>query len=508
MPEEYKPIKRPGQLLESDADDTILAQRLKAEAGNLEFEDGANGVKTLTELAAGGGLSPELQNAILLGYNTGSLDGLTVTINGGDPTQFDVAAGTVNVIDTYTNPLSPTIQQVSFAGAVGIARTTGGESPQATQTLLGINAAGSIVQFPDTVSGDELRDVSMFGRLWHPDGDGNVIVNAAPLGIPGQGAMQGFHVFRSIFGLLRESGLVYSANGANQSLDRSGGIVNGLGINGFDSVAGRKSTSEATLSPVVLASIYRAYRDATNGLVTDAPTTTWDPSVWDDGSGVLQSFPGADNYGIARAYVGPGSTTVLGVPQRTFRTLQDALDNITTPVEERSYLLDSVPTTWCVFNKAGTVFTDPNDAQFYAIPALFRLGGGGVTGATGADVNVRYATTSSVTPHSIRDPAAGVVLLDTPGEANQITAAFPALTEGSSGSFTFRVKVGPIGGSLTTVGDVSITQGTGFGSFTPVSPVAFNQDDAMHVECLAVGAFVGSNPINERCTITMRYVET
>lgn len=505
---EYLPVKGAGQLRESDETDIALVQGIKANTGNLTFEDGANGVKTLTELAAGGGISPELQNAISQGYNTGSLEGLTVTINGGDPTQFDVAAGTVNVLDTYTSTGSPVFTPVNFPGAVGVSRTTGGESPQATQTLLGINAAGSIVQFADTVPGEELRDASLFGKLWHPAGDGNAILSAGPTGITGQGAIHSFHVFRSIFGLLRQSGLIYSANGANQSLDRSGGIVNGLGINGFDTVAGRKSTGEATLSPVVMGSIHRAYRDATNGLVTDGPTPTWDPSVWDDGSGVLQAFPGADNYGIARGYVGPEGVVVLGVPQETFRTLEDALSNITTPVEERAYLLDSVPTTWCVFRKDATVFTNSDEAQFFSIPPLFRLGGGGVTSATGSAVVVRYATTSSVTPHSIRDPAAGVVRLDSPGEANQITATFPALTEGSSGPFTFRVKVGPVGGSLTTVGDVSIAQGTAEGTFTPASPVAFNAGDAMHVEELAIGAFVGSNTINERCTLTMRYVET
>jgi len=308
---------------------------------------------------------------------------------------------------------------------------------------------------------------------------------------------------------LRTDGLLYTANGANQSLNRTAGEANRLGADGFDSPTTRKSPSQTAFSAVVLASIYRTYRDATNGLITDSPTATWDPSVWDDGSGVLQSFPGPDNYGIARGYLGPNETVVLGVPQKTYRTKADALADLTHFIEERGFLPGSVATTWCVFLKTATVFTNTVEAEFFEIPPLFRLTGGGSGGAGGStQVVVRTAQTVATDPHTIRAPAAAVVLIENAGEATKITAAFPSATDPTSGSFSFLVKVGPLGGALTTVGTVSILQGDLEGAFVPASAVAFNDGDAMVVEETAIGAFVGgATPVEKRCSVAMRFTE-
>ncbi len=512
MAEEISPLKRPGQVQSADPDDTLLAQGLRAGTGDVYLRDTANGLWTLTAIlaAGGGGITPEEEQAILLGYSSGVLSGMGVAINAGDPTQFDVSDGTVNVVDTYTSPSLPTIDQVDFAGLTAVARTTGGQSPQATLTFLGLNAAGSVVQFSEAdISTEDFRDHAFFGVLWHPEGDGNVIVLTAPFGQVGQGATDALYSFRRIFGTLRQAGLVYSANGANQSLNRSAGTLNQLGGAGYITIAARKNTNENDLTALTLVSIRRAYRNATNGLTITGPSTVWDPGVWDDGSGTLQAFPGPDNYGIARAYLGPGGATVIGVPQATYRTQADAFNAIFAPIEERSFLAASVLSTWCVFRKNATVFTDPNEATFFAIPTLFRLSGGGTATVSGAQAVTRIATTVVTSPHAARDPAAAVVLLDTPGTANQLTAIFPANTEGSSGSFSFRVKVGPQGGSLTTVGDVSVTQGTAQAVVAIPSPVAFAAGNIMQVEELAVGDFPGgASNIDKRCAVSMRFTET
>lgn len=511
MAEEISPLKRTGQVQTADPDDTLLAQGVRALTGDVYLADDANGLWTLTAIlaAGGGGVSPEEAQAILYGYSSGALSGMAASINAGDATQFDVASGVVNVVNAYTTPATPSISQVPFAGVVGMARTTGGQSPPATVTFLSLDSAGSVIQFSDsTLDTEAFRDHAFFATLWHPGGDGSDIVLTTPFGQVGQGATDGLYSFRRIFGILRQAGLVYSANGANTSLDRSAGTLNQIGGSGYDSVAARKNTNETDLTALTLVSIFRVYRDEFNGVNVDGPTTTWDPSVWDDGSGILQAFPGSDNYGIARAYIGPGGVSVIGVPQRTYRTQADAFNAIFAPIAEPGFLQFSVPTTWCIFRKNATVFTDPNEATFFAIPPLFRLTGGGTATVTGAQAVTRNVATVITTPHSARDPAGAVVILDTPGAANRLTAVFPANTEGSSGSFVFRIKVGPQGGGLTTVGDVTILEGNSQGKLAIESPIAFAAGDIMQVEELTVGDFPGgASNIDKRCMITMRFTE-
>lgn len=512
MAEEISPLKRPGQVQTAEPDDTLLAQGLRALTGDVYLRDTVNGLWTLTAIlaAGGGGISPEEKQAILYGYSSGALSGLAASINAGDATQFDVALGIANVVNAYTAPVTPAIVQVPFAGVVGMARTTGGQSPPATITFLALNSAGSVIQFSDsTINTEDFRDHAFFAILWHPGGDGSDIVLTSPFGQVGQGATDALYSFRRIFGIVRQDGLIYSANGANQNLNRSAGTLNQLGGSGYDTVAARKNTNETDLTALTLVSIFQVFRDEAEGVNVTGPTTVWNPGVWDDGSGILQTFPGPDNYGIARAYIGPGGASVIGVPQRTYRTQADAFNAIFAPIQERGFLKFSVPTTWCIFRKDATVFTDPNEAVFLAIPPLFRLTGGGTATVTGAQAVTRNAATVITTPHSIRDPAGAVVLLDTPGQANRLTAVFPANTEGSSGSFTFRVKVGPQGGALATVGDVSVTQGTAQGLLNIVSPIPFVAGDIMQVEELLVGDFPGgASNIDKRCMITMRFTET
>lgn len=405
-----KPLKTLGYLQEAAAVDVLEVSGLTTTETDMFFTDGTTGPISLTALASGG-LLDALLDAIGQQANTGVFTGLAVTINGGDATKFDVAAGEAIVWDSHTDPTNVTFAVVSFAGLMAVARTTGSESPQAKITRLALNSSGSIVQQSAEFTDTQERDLAEFGEIWHPGGDGAAIVSAGPSGNTAQNLGLEHADFRKIFGILRQSGLLYFANGANQKFNRQSGSAFGLGIGGYASVAARKDTGQVALGSQTALAFFRVYRDATNGEKIDGTFTDWDPAVWDDDSGVLAAFPGADNYAIARMYVGPPTTSfpagmpVVGVPQATYKTKADALVALTQPIEEREFTGSLMPTTWFVVNKTATDFTVVANAQFFSIPVLFRLGGGGVTAASGApgvnDFDDLSDTPASKTPDAL-----------------------------------------------------------------------------------------------------------
>lgn len=388
MAEDYLPLKGLQQIVSSEEADTILARGMKVTSGDLTFEDPNAGVQTLSQLIGGGTpLDPAVAAAILQTGNTGVLSGLNPSVNGGDTSKFDVALGEALIYDSHTDPQNPTLTTVSFLGLNAITRTTTGESPEATVTFIGLDVSGNVIQQSSPFSKEQEKDIAELGGLWHPGGDGADIIEAQPRGRTAQNMILENADFRRIFGTLREQGLTYFANGVNQSVNRNAGALFGQGLAGWSSVASRKDTGTKPIGPLTAASIYRVYRDGASGEIIDGPSVFWDPSVWDNGSGVLQAFPGADNFGIARCYIGPGGLPVIGPPQATYKTFDDAVASLTVPIEERNFLLSIIPTTWLVVAKTATDFSDANQAAFFTIPPLFRLGAGGLTQVAPPGIN-------------------------------------------------------------------------------------------------------------------------
>lgn len=117
--------------------------------------------------------------------------------------------------------------------------------------------------------------------------------------------------------------------------------------------------------------------------------------------------------------------------------------------------------------------------------------GGTAGGGAGSDT---YDAGISVTePHSIRNPASSVRPLRHTANVTKLVVSFGADTDGSGGSFTFKFLLGPIGGSLTDFGDVTILQGTQTASFV-VSSVGMFAGWGLVIQQTAVGAFGAAVP--------------
>lgn len=509
MAENYSPIKGPGKLEAAADDDVLISGHVKAPAGqDLKLEDDANGIVTLSTILTGLGLSEEVEDAILQGDSSGVLSLLGIALDIGR--NFTINPGVAKFVNSYDIPITPTVDVLSYAGASGVALTTTGNSPETTITYIGLNKFGSIIQTPGTPTLEDMRSVVYLGYVWHPGGDTGDILAVRTYGSTGAGAVHDLYDFRHALGPLRESGLIFAPNGANLNLDVGAGVLSNPGEEGWTSSTSRQRVGRRAYGAVTVTSFYRAYRDASNSITTDATSTAFTPGVYDDGSGTPAAFPAGDNWSVAWCFTGAAGSHVVLLGQYTYATKAAAIANIGRAMDLRgSYLEEFLPTTWLVYNKAATALNDTNDAEFYGIPRLFRHAATGIAAQSVGGLTTRIATTVVTQPHAIRDEAAAVIRLDVAGEASKVAAQFPINTDAAGGSFTFRIKVGPIGGAYTTIDDVTITQGTSDATASPVSPVAFSAGEFMVVEQIAVGDFPASTPAHHmRATIHMYYDET
>ena len=439
---DFPPLKTPGAIVPATGTDVALIGGARRPVGELTFEDSVAGLVTLStllgggppsgaasgdlggtypapdvvairgqpvsvvaptvayvltwdgakwEAAVGGGgspLDPELEALIGQTGTTGVLTGMVTTRNAGDATKFDIGVGLMSVVDSHTDPTNPVLVVVNIAApVVGVARTTGLESPPAESTYLAYNAAGTLLQQSTPFAGLDIRTKCQFAALWHPGGDGADIIALGPDGFSGQNAALEPAWLLDLLGAVREDGVLFGPSGANLNLNRSVGTIRKAGLAGWDTIVARQDPSVAVIAADTELLFYRSYRSSGgNGLTTDAGTTVFVPNAWDNASGVLQSFPGSDNFGVARLYIGPkdpatGDTvSVLAPTQATYRTVEDALNAVgSLAFEERDFLRDFVFCSWLVHSKSATDLSDTSQAAFFAVPPLFRAGGGGVT---------------------------------------------------------------------------------------------------------------------------------
>jgi hypothetical protein len=171
---DYKPLKQPGQIGEAPDTDTILAQGVKANAGQLVLEDPVAGPQTLSQLAAGGGGGGDVNGpAGAVAGNLPSYDGATgKLIDDSGVAAADTATAISHAALTSGNPHSVTADE---AGAINVMSP----APADEELILGDGTPGN-------VRGGSLRlnEIGSTGVAGDPanivedDGGGNVRINA------------------------------------------------------------------------------------------------------------------------------------------------------------------------------------------------------------------------------------------------------------------------------------------------------------------------------------------
>lgn len=251
-------------------------------------------------------------------HTSGLISGGGLSINGGDPTKYDVAAGIGYVIDNYTDPLNVTVTRVAFGPLTAVTLSTVGTDGD---TIIGINSSGTPVESAE-INADDIRDTIILGGLVH---QGGAIVAPVPSPFnhiigPHDTALDMINVI----GVINVSGNVFSANGANLNIDKSSGEAFLPGSNFSVSKKVPNISTQIAQSP---ATFNYSWRDGVGGYNISAPTQLIVPGKYDDGTGGVGSPNGVvlpSEYAVHRIYMGVSGFVAVQYGQEVYANLADA----------------------------------------------------------------------------------------------------------------------------------------------------------------------------------------
>jgi len=292
--------------------------------------------------------------------STGLISGGEVTVNGGDNSKFDIAAGTGVLVDNFTDPLNPTRTKVSWS-AFDV-QTVPNLATQSV-TVLGLDLSGGtasivfngVVQFNAAQS----RVIVSLGILIHRD---NTQISG---GFPRYSGV--FDIQKNVEELARfikiinVAGNAYGPNGANLQLDKTAGETFNIGINYANDRQSPNSLIDSALTGLTLNYIFR---DGVGGFTVIPAETLIDPARFDDDSGTLASVSPSTPFTIQRIwFFTVTNTTVIHYGQTQYASLLDAEMAINTEVFDFSPELTDGFRCWLILKNNVSVLNS-GDVKF------------------------------------------------------------------------------------------------------------------------------------------------
>lgn len=211
--------------------------------------------------------------------STGVITGGNVSINA-DPTKFDVSAGTGVIID-WTDPSNPVRTIVSWNAF--IAQSV---PDLATElfTTLAINNVSGLVVVSGVESTPELRRTTI--RLQNL-----VHVGGTQIEQIDQSSQPAYDIPQSLLDYIIKLGPLntgnrFSSNGANLKIDKSSGETSLPFINRENNSQAPTTLASIAVSPATFSTVYQ---DGGGGFTITGGIADIDPTVYDNGSGVLQA---------------------------------------------------------------------------------------------------------------------------------------------------------------------------------------------------------------------------
>ena len=314
--------------------------------------------------------------------STGLRSGGVMSVNVGDNTKADVAAGIGYVLD-YSTPATPTIKRVAF-GPFSAVTITNLASADFTWVL--VNSSGSLVQQTTPPTPTEHRQNIVLGRLNHSNRTNLSFANTLP-DVEFSPVSQ-FGDLADSLGPFNISGNIITANGANLSMNKSAGKIFHKGYNYSSS-----TTNPHVVTTGGLTAFSFVYQNQTGG--PGSYVTVLDPTKYDAG-GVTTTVPGLSNATVQRVYLFASNTFRVQRGQAVYSSFTNALQNYAQETFNESPLISgfAVPVAFIVITKNCTSLQNTSCAKI--IPAS--KFGGPTGGGSGGSTTLQQAYNNSVQP--------------------------------------------------------------------------------------------------------------
>jgi hypothetical protein len=364
----------------------------------LELSDDWDVVAISGASSGGSGLDGELTARYDRGAYTGVHGLSTLSINGGDNHQFDIAAVEGQFVD-FSDPSNPNIFTKTFPGATGVTGIFLG-SPAVRQTFISIDKDFNIIQRTSLPNQEQSENEWFLGNMTHGNdvGTNDIFADATDTPYNDYSMNRTFRQFLRIFGGINISGLEYSGVTGTLSLMHGAGAGLVLGRNQGVDLAFPDTPTALAQNPVP--AIVQKYEDANGDLLTQGPVNAFfDPDNYRQPNGTLASVPN-NNWTIKRLFFFYQSdTTIMYYGNDTYANLDSARSGIFTEIfNEHPDTKESVFRGYLLVQEGATDTTDPAQAEF-RISGGFRPFGSGsglsnVTSMQGAYDNGSDITTS------------------------------------------------------------------------------------------------------------------
>ena len=243
--------------------------------------------------------------------STGISQGGGLTRINGNTVRVDAGSGIIVALNKAPSSLitNPTVQKVEWAQQDITVNNLVPGNPNQLNSWFYVDSTGVIQQQSSEFSESQYKSQIVLGSAIHADGS---IKFVKTFPSPTYGKQSDFGTFARIFGPLKKTGHIISANGQNLSIDRASGTAFAIGRNySVDS----ENPSIVTDAASANVTIHRYYQDGSGTFTLDdgaqgAGYSQLDPTKYDDGSGTLATVSN-NKFTTQRLYYFPGTPDII-----------------------------------------------------------------------------------------------------------------------------------------------------------------------------------------------------
>lgn len=353
--------------------------------------------------------------------NTGIKSGAVISINGGDNTKFDLAAGRAVIVDnsdltnitesvvTWTAQTALTVGNLATEARTNVGISLNNDvlpniiyTNSFTATVNGSSQTVYIAEKSvDNFSSEERRKIANLGRLVHSTGVS--IFNAVNLQQNVNSPLLSVLDFINLFPAKNVEGNEFSGKVGTLSVAKTAGKGFRFGSN-YDA-----NTNDPNIQSIPAADptthFYR-YQDGAGAFSQSASLTVLDPENYDDGSGTLQSVA-PNRWTVQPVFVFAGSNTMfVQYGQAEYSSKDAAIVAIATanPTLDPNLVDDAIFRGYFIVKQGATDLA--NATQFEWRAPLGEIGAGQSSGIV---VDLQKAFNASFNPEIVTDSTRGAV---------------------------------------------------------------------------------------------------